>query len=169
MPCVVMFSPSEPCTISKPLHHLDGLPRCNASIALCARAGLWAMDSATVTWRTALAQVAWTAQRGGRHAHPRAADAPASATPASAALQRLNTLKAALTTFGPSVAEMITLVLRRGFAVATMKLALLAPAATVTLAGSAAIAALDDPSLTTTPPAGAGADRVIVAVEPCPP
>lgn len=51
----------------------------------------------------------------------------------------------------------------------TMKLALLAPAGTVTLAGTAAAPALLLERETTAPPAGAGALRVIVPVEDCAP
>ena len=50
-----------------------------------------------------------------------------------------------------------------------MKVALVAPAATVTLAGTVAAAVLLLASVTTIPPAGAGALRVTVPVEDVPP
>lgn len=67
------------------------------------------------------------------------------------------------------VAEMVTVVLKLGFWVLTVKVALVAPAATVTLDGTVATPALLLESETATPPAGAAPLRVTVPLEELPP
>src|SRR5947209_3395420 len=69
----------------------------------------------------------------------------------------------------PPVAETTTVVDAVTAFVATVKVALVAPAATVTLVGTVAAAVLLLASVTTSPPAGAGAVRVTVPVEELPP
>lgn len=63
----------------------------------------------------------------------------------------------------------MTLVFAPTAAVVTLKLALLAPAATVTLAGTLAAAVLLLESVTTAPPEGAAAVKLAVPVEALPP
>jgi hypothetical protein len=53
--------------------------------------------------------------------------------------------------------------------VATANVAVVAPAATVTLTGTVAADTLPLPSVTTAPPTGAPADSVTVPVDPVPP
>jgi len=66
------------------------------------------------------------------------------------------------------VAEIVAVAVEVTVAVAMVKVALLLPAATVTLAGGVAEGTLL-PSVTTRPPAGAGAVRVTVPCEVAPP
>jgi hypothetical protein len=68
----------------------------------------------------------------------------------------------------PAVAEMVADVEAVTNVVVIVKLALVAPAATVTLAGTVTAAELSE-SVTTSPPAGAGALRATVPVEELPP
>jgi hypothetical protein len=68
----------------------------------------------------------------------------------------------------PSVAEIVDAVLAATAVVVTVNVAVVAPAATVTLAGTVADALLDA-SVTTKPPAGAAADNVTVPVLDAPP
>src|SRR4051794_22215991 len=69
----------------------------------------------------------------------------------------------------PPVAEIATAVDAATVLVVTVKVALVAPAGTVTLAGTFAAAVLLLASVTTIPPAGAAAVRVTVPVEELPP
>src|SRR5205823_3716535 len=75
------------------------------------------------------------------------------------------TVRAADRVAPPPVAETRTLVDAVTAVVVTVKVALVAPPGTVTLAGAVAAAVLLLASVTTVPPAGAGAVRVTVPVE----
>jgi hypothetical protein len=66
-------------------------------------------------------------------------------------------------------AEIVADVERRTTDVLTVKVALVAPAGTVTLEGALAAPVLLLESLTCAPPAGAGPLKVTVPVEDCPP
>ena len=81
----------------------------------------------------------------------------------------LLTVSVALRVVPMYVPEMVTLVFALTVAVVMVKLALVTPAGTVTLAGTAATAELPLVSATTTPPDGAAALRVTVPVEGLPP
>jgi len=89
--------------------------------------------------------------------------ARASAETATRAMERT-----AVRVAPPRVAERVAEPLLVRGNVVTAKVAVVAPAATVTLAGTAAEALLLA-SVTTAPPAGAAADKVTVPVEPAPP
>jgi hypothetical protein len=65
-------------------------------------------------------------------------------------------------------AEMLTAVEEATPRVETLKVAVLAPAETVTVAGTVAAAVFEEVSATTVPPAGAGPLRVTVPVEGVP-
>ena len=78
------------------------------------------------------------------------------------------TVSAAVRVTPPKTAETVAEVEAVTEVVVTVKLALLAPAGTVTLAGTAVAAELSD-SDTTAPPLGAGALKATVPVEALPP
>jgi hypothetical protein len=78
------------------------------------------------------------------------------------------TVSVAVLVTPPSIAEMAAAVAAVTGLVVTVKLALLAPAGTVTLAGTAAAVELSE-SATTAPPAGAGPVNVTLACEVPPP
>lgn len=78
------------------------------------------------------------------------------------------TVRVAVPTTPPYVAEIVAAVAAATDVVVTVKLAVVAPAPTVTLAGTVAAALLLD-RVTAAPPDGAGALKVTVAVEELPP